>query len=77
MSEIPSLLFYILFLYCIVIVAFSTMGTNGGMQQISNSSVNDTYIALNHNLPDSTSPIQIPRQDCMSKEYVSNKINFI
>ncbi|XP_001603217.2 roquin-2 [Nasonia vitripennis] len=49
---------------------FTAIGTNGGMQQISNSGLNDAYITLNRNLPETASQMQIPRQDCMSKDLI-------
>lgn len=54
-----------MFLLCL---AFTAIGTNGGMQQIANSNFGDAYITLNRNLSESASQMQIPRQDCMSKE---------
>ncbi|XP_011495312.1 PREDICTED: uncharacterized protein LOC105360184 [Ceratosolen solmsi marchali] len=49
---------------------FTAISTNGGMQQIANSSLSDAYITLNRNLSESASQMQIPRQDCMSKDLI-------
>ena len=51
--------------------AFATIGTNGGIQNITNTSLNDAYIPLSCNVPDTNSQVPIPRQESMSKEYAN------
>ncbi|XP_014222745.1 uncharacterized protein LOC106649694 isoform X1 [Trichogramma pretiosum] len=49
---------------------FNGVNPNGGIQNLTNSNLNDAYITLNCTLPDGSSQVQISRQDCMSKDII-------
>ncbi|KOC63223.1 Roquin [Habropoda laboriosa] len=52
------------------IIAYATIGANGGIQSINNTGFGDSYITFGRNISDSSTHTQLPRPECMSKDLI-------